>query len=149
MSQGAGLGNLLIFALPVLLIIFMFMTQRRRQREVKAVQSSLSIGDEVTTTSGLLGRIVALDERIATLEVSPGVQVRFDRRALAGPAPTAAPQDAPRGRPLLTREPRGVGRRGSSTPATVGRCASSQRCSSSSSASTACSPPCTPGARRS
>jgi preprotein translocase subunit YajC len=95
MSQGAGLGNLLIFALPVLLIIFMFMTQRRRQREVKAVQSSLTIGDEVTTTSGLLGRIVALDDRIATLEVSPGVRVRFDRRALAGPAPTAAPQDAP------------------------------------------------------
>ncbi len=95
MSQGAGLGNLLIFALPVLLIIFMFMTQRRRQREVKAVQSSLTIGDEVTTTSGLLGRIVALDERIATLEVSPGVRVRFDRRALAGPAPTAVPQDAP------------------------------------------------------
>jgi preprotein translocase subunit YajC len=95
MSQGAGLGNLLIFALPVLLIIFMFMTQRRRQREVKAVQSSLSLGDEVTTTSGLLGRIVALDERIATLEVSPGVRIRFDRRALAGPAPAAAPQDSP------------------------------------------------------
>ena len=95
MPQGAGLGNLLIFALPVLLIIFMFMTQRRRQREVKAVQGSLNVGDEVTTTSGLLGRIVALDERIATLEISPGVRVRFDRRALAGPAPTAAPQDAP------------------------------------------------------
>jgi len=95
MSQGAGLGNLLIFALPVLLIAFMFMTQRRRQREVKAVQSSLNVGGEVTTTSGLLGRIVALDERIATLEISPGVRVRFDRRALAGPAPTAAPQGAP------------------------------------------------------
>ena len=96
MSQGAGLGNLLIFALPVLLIIFMFMTQRRRQREAKAVQSNLSIGDEVTTTSGLLGRIVALDNRIATLEVSPGVTIRFDRRALAGPAPTSTPQAAPR-----------------------------------------------------
>jgi preprotein translocase subunit YajC len=105
MSQGAGLGNLLIFALPVLLIIFMFMTQRRRQREVKAVQSSLTIGDEVTTTSGLLGRIVALDERIATLEVSPGVRVRFDRRALAGPAPTAAPQDAPEDGPSSPLNP--------------------------------------------
>jgi preprotein translocase subunit YajC len=95
MPQGAGLGNLLIFALPVLLIVFMFMTQRRRQREAQAVQSSLSIGDEVTTTSGLLGRIVALDDRIATLEVSPGVTVRFDRRALAGPAPTTTPQTGP------------------------------------------------------
>jgi preprotein translocase subunit YajC len=102
MTQGAGLGNLLIFALPVLLIIFMFVTQRRRQREAKAVQSSLGIGDEVTTTSGLLGRIVALDDRIATLEVSPGVQVRFDRRALAGPAPTAAPPAGPEDGPATS-----------------------------------------------
>jgi preprotein translocase subunit YajC len=102
MTQGAGLGNLLIFALPVLLIIFMFVTQRRRQREAQAVQRSLGIGDEVTTTSGLLGRIVALDDRIATLEVSPGVQVRFDRRALAGPAPTAAPPAGPEDGPATS-----------------------------------------------
>ena len=82
MPQGAGLGNLLIFALPVLLIVFMFMTQRRRQREVKAVQSSLNVGDEVTTTSGLYGTIKSLDDRTATLEISPGVTVRFDRRAI-------------------------------------------------------------------
>ena len=108
MTQGAGLGNLLIFALPVLLIIFMFMTQRRRQREARAIQSSLSIGDEVTTTSGLLGRLVALDDRIATLEVSPGVQIRFDRRAVAGPAPTATPsmgpEDGPSSSPINPAE---------------------------------------------
>ncbi|HET7659583.1 MAG TPA: preprotein translocase subunit YajC [Oryzihumus sp.] len=89
-SSGAGLGNLLIFALPILLIAFMFMTQRRRQREVQAVQSGLKVGDEVTTTSGLLGRISAIDDSVVTLEVSPGVLVRFDRRAIGGPAPAAA-----------------------------------------------------------
>ncbi|HEX8973472.1 preprotein translocase subunit YajC [Oryzihumus sp.] len=89
-SSGAGLGNLLIFALPILLIAFMFMTQRRRQREVQAVQSGLKVGDEVTTTSGLLGRISAIDDAVVTLEVSPGVLVRFDRRAIGGPAPAAA-----------------------------------------------------------
>jgi|SRR6476469_8082156 len=89
-SSGAGLGNLLIFALPILLIAFMFMTQRRRQREVQAVQSGLKVGDEVTTTSGLLGRISAIDDTVVTLEVSPGVLVRFDRRAIGGPAPAAA-----------------------------------------------------------
>jgi len=89
-SSGAGLGNLLIFALPILLIAFMFMTQRRRQREVQAVQSALKVGDEVTTTSGLLGRISAIDDTVVTLEVSPGVMVRFDRRAIGGPAPAAA-----------------------------------------------------------
>ena len=94
-QQGSGsIGSLLIFALPILLIGFMFMTQRRRQRETQAVQGSLNVGDEVTTTSGMLGRITALEDTVASLEVSPGVTVRFDRRAIAGPAPTAKPSEA-------------------------------------------------------
>ena len=89
-SSGAGLGNLLIFALPILLIVFMFMSQRRRQRAVQDLQSKLSVGDEVSTTSGLLGRVSAIDDTVVTLEVSPGVLVRFDRRAIGGPAPASA-----------------------------------------------------------
>jgi preprotein translocase subunit YajC len=89
-SSSGGSSSLLIFALPVLLIGFMFITQRRRQKAAQALQSTLGVGDEITTTSGLIGRITALDAKIATLEVSPGVSVRFDRRAVAGPAPTAS-----------------------------------------------------------
>ncbi len=87
-SSSGGSSSLLIFALPVLLIGFMFITQRRRARAVQSLQSTLKVGDEITTTSGLLGRITALDDKIAILEVSPGVSVRFDRRAIAGPSPT-------------------------------------------------------------
>ena len=87
-SSGSS-GSLLIFALPVLLIGWMFYTQRRRTKESQRLQSTLGVGDEVTTTSGLLGRITSLEGTIATLEVSPGVTIRFDRRAIAGPAPTA------------------------------------------------------------
>jgi preprotein translocase subunit YajC len=88
-TSSSGSGNLLIFALPVLLIGWMFYTQRRRTKESQRLQSTLGVGDEVTTTSGLLGRITALEDNIASLEVSPGVIVRFNRRAIAGPAPTA------------------------------------------------------------
>jgi len=88
-SSSGGSGNLLIFALPVLLIGFMFITQRRRTKETQRLQSSLGVGDEVTTTSGMFGRITALDDQIATIEVSDGVRIRFNRRAIAGPAPTA------------------------------------------------------------
>ena len=87
-SSSSG-SSLLIFALPVLLIGWLFFTQRRRTKESQRLQSSLGVGDEITTTSGLLGRITALDGKIVTLEVSPGVSIRFDRRAIAGPAPTA------------------------------------------------------------
>ena len=87
-SSSGGSANLLIFALPVLLIGWMFVTQRRRTKQTQTLQSSLDIGDEVTTTSGMLGRITELDDQVATLEVSPGVSIRFNRRAIAGPAPT-------------------------------------------------------------
>ena len=89
-SPSGGTSSLLIFALPVLLIGFMFITQRRRAKAAQAMQSTLGVGDEVTTTSGMLGRISALDAQIATLEVSPGVRIRFDRRAVVGSAPTAS-----------------------------------------------------------
>jgi preprotein translocase subunit YajC len=89
-SSSSGSGSLLIFALPVLLIGWMFYTQRRRTKAAQQLQSTLGVGDEVTTTSGLLGTITALENNIATLEVSPGVTVRFDRRAIAGPAPIAS-----------------------------------------------------------
>lgn len=89
-SSSSGSANLLIFALPVLLIGFMFITQRRRQKDTERLQSSLGVGDQVTTTSGLLGRITALDDQVATLEVSPGVSIRFIRRAIAGPQPISS-----------------------------------------------------------
>lgn len=94
-STSGGSANLLIFALPVLLIGFMFITQRRRQKETQRLQSTLGVGDEVTTTSGLLGRIIALDDDIATLEVSPGVSIRFNRRAIAGTALIASASNKP------------------------------------------------------
>ena len=89
-SSSGGSGSLLIFAPFLLLIGWMFYSQRRRTKASQALQSSLGVGDEVTTTSGLFGRITALDERVATLEVSPGVSIRFNRRAIAGPAPAAS-----------------------------------------------------------
>ena len=88
-SSSSSSSSLLIFALPLLLIGWMFYTQRRRTKESQRLQSTMGVGDEVMTTSGLLGRIISLDDHVATLEVSPGVNVRFNRRAIAGPAPTA------------------------------------------------------------
>jgi preprotein translocase subunit YajC len=82
MSSGAGLGSLLIFALPLLLLFYLMWTQRRRTRAVEQFQAGLGVGDEVVTTSGLIGRVVALDEAVVSLEVAPGTVVRLDRRAV-------------------------------------------------------------------
>lgn len=82
MSEGSGLAYLLILGLPFLLILWMFFTQRKRAQQVQALQSSLEVGQEVVTTSGLYGTITSLDETVATLDVGTGTVLRFDRRAI-------------------------------------------------------------------
>jgi len=86
----SGIGTLILFALPLLLLVWVFTMSRRGQRQTQAFQQSMTVGDDVMTTSGLFGRIVALDDAVATLEVAPGVRVRYDRRAIGSPAPTSA-----------------------------------------------------------
>jgi preprotein translocase subunit YajC len=99
MSNGGSSGaSLLIFLLPVALIAFMVWSQRRRQRQVQSLQSGLAVGEQVCTTSGLFGTITAVDDQVVTLEVAPGVELRFDRRAIGSRTPTGTPA-APTGTP--------------------------------------------------
>jgi preprotein translocase subunit YajC len=84
------LTDLLIFALPVILLVFLFQSQRKRQRTFSDLQGRLAVGQEVLTTAGLYGRIVTLDERVVVLETGPGQTVRWDRRAIASVVPDAA-----------------------------------------------------------
>ena len=82
MFTGSGLGYLLVLLLPFALLIFIVFSQRRRAQQVQAMQSSLSVGDEVVTTSGLYGTIVALDDTVVTLDTGAGATLRYDRRAI-------------------------------------------------------------------
>jgi preprotein translocase subunit YajC len=79
--------DLLLPALGVLLLVFLFTSQRRRQRGFVDLQSSLAVGEDVVTTSGLYGTIIEIDTAIAVLEVGPGQRLRFDRRAIASRVP--------------------------------------------------------------
>jgi preprotein translocase subunit YajC len=74
--------ELILFALPVLLLILIFSSQRKRQRSIEQLQASLHPGQQVVTTSGMFARVVALEDAAAVLEIAPGVQVRWDRRAI-------------------------------------------------------------------
>ncbi len=81
-GSGSGLTYLLILGLPFLLLAWMFISQRNRQKQTQALQSSLQVGDEVLTTSGMYGTITAIDDTVVTLDVGDGTMLRFDRRAI-------------------------------------------------------------------
>lgn len=87
-AQSGGSGfSLIILLLPILLIAWLFLSQRKRAQATARNQAAMQVGDEVCTTSGLFGTLRTLDETTADLEIAPGTVVTFDRRALLpGPA---------------------------------------------------------------
>lgn len=81
------LMDLLGLLLPLMLLglmIWILVSQRRRQREIERMQTSLAVGDEVLTVGGLIGRLVSVDGPVLQLEVSNGVVIRIDRRTVSG-----------------------------------------------------------------
>lgn len=66
--------------------IFYFLIIRPQAKRQKAHQkfiTELKKGDEVITTSGILGTIEGLTDRFVTLEVSDGVNIRVLRSQVA------------------------------------------------------------------
>ncbi len=89
-SGGAALVQLLIFMLiPLAMYFLLIRPQRRRQREQLAMQSSIDVGDEIMTTSGMYGFITGFDGDIVWLEIDDNVQIRIARAAVQRKVDTA------------------------------------------------------------
>jgi preprotein translocase subunit YajC len=83
-SGGSGLLTFLPFILIIAAFYFlMIRPQSKRRREEQAMQSALSVGDEIRTAGGLYGTVVAMDDESVTIEASPGVELRYVRGAIA------------------------------------------------------------------
>jgi len=87
-SADESSGNLLVSLIPFLVIGFimyllLIRPQRKRMKEQAALQSSVGVGDEIITTSGVFGFITGEDgpDRF-WLEVDDNVQIRIARAAV-------------------------------------------------------------------
>lgn len=89
-GQAGGTQQMLyttVIPLVFLFAIFYFLLirpQTKKAAEHQKLLAGLKRNDEVVTTGGLLGRIVELSDKIATLEIAKGVQVRVERSQIAG-----------------------------------------------------------------
>ena len=91
-----GSLSLLIFALPLLLLGWLFFTQNKRMKQMRNFSSSLAVGDRIVTSSGIYGVVTHLDDSTAWLEIAEGTIIRVDRRAIAmQQADTAATDGTP------------------------------------------------------
>jgi len=61
----------------------MIRPQQKRRREAQQMQSALGAGDQVVTIGGLHATVVDVADDVVTVEISPGVNARFARPAIA------------------------------------------------------------------
>ncbi len=94
-----SLGGLLFPLLILLLFIPIFLSgrkQRRQMQEMQQLQSSLEVGDVVTTTSGLRGTVVdASYEDTVDLEIADDVVTTWLRAAIRDKVVDASPDASP------------------------------------------------------
>jgi len=82
--QNPSANLIFILLLFAILCFLMWRPQQRRIRAMQALQSSLQLGDEIITSAGFLGTIRRFDGEVVTIELSPGVEARVNRRAISG-----------------------------------------------------------------
>jgi preprotein translocase subunit YajC len=71
-----------LVGIALLFWLFIIRPQSRRQKELRTMQSSLSVGDEVVLTSGIFGVVDALEDDRVSVEVATGVVIQVARGAI-------------------------------------------------------------------
>jgi preprotein translocase subunit YajC len=87
-AQGAANPQDQWFSMGFLILmfaVFYFIAirpQRKRQKEHAAMVTALQKGDEVVTTSGILGKVVRIDDDYVALKVAENVELKFQKMAV-------------------------------------------------------------------
>ena len=88
-AAGSSATTLLTTLLPfaVLILVFYFLLIRPENKKKKALsemRSALSVGDEITTIGGIVGKVVHIKDDLVTIETSEDrVRIQITRWAIS------------------------------------------------------------------
>ncbi len=85
-APAAGMDFMSFLPMIVIFVLFYFMLirpQQKRAKEQQAMLAALAKGDEVVTSGGMAGRITKVNEQYVTLDLADGVEILFQRSAIA------------------------------------------------------------------
>jgi preprotein translocase subunit YajC len=88
-APASGMQGLLLQLPPILAIgaLFYFVLirpQRQQQQKHNEFLKKLERGEEVVTASGIIGTIVGLTDRVVTLDIAPGTEIKMLRSQVTG-----------------------------------------------------------------
>jgi len=98
-SSGGFSSSTLIFLVLIVVVVYLLMIrpQQRRKQQAQQRQNSVQPGARVRTTAGMYATVVDVDGDDVVLEVAPGVEVRYMKRAIMD---VVSPADEPEAEPF-------------------------------------------------
>ena len=84
-SSKSGFSSSTLILILIVVVAFYFLMirpQQRRKQQAAQKQGSVQPGARVRTTAGMYATVVAVDGDDVVLEVAPGVEVRYMKRAI-------------------------------------------------------------------
>ena len=79
-------------AMFAVMYFLMIRPQQKKMKEQQALLSSIQSGDDVVTTSGILGKVKNVDEKIVTIEIDRNVELRMLKSQIAQKTVPATPK---------------------------------------------------------
>jgi preprotein translocase subunit YajC len=85
-AGGAQSAMMNLVPLVFMFAIFYFLLirpQQKKAKEHRALLEGIKKGDQVVTAGGMHGKVTAIDDTVVTLEISTGVNVKFNKGHIA------------------------------------------------------------------
>ena len=90
-SGGAGEPSFLPFLMLLTFFIFIYFVtirpQQKRQKEHQTLVESLEKGDEVMTSSGLVGRVENVKDRYVSIKLNENVSINMQKEFISSKLP--------------------------------------------------------------
>jgi preprotein translocase subunit YajC len=84
-SGGSLISTLLMFAAMFAILYFILIRpQQKQQKKHQALLSGLKKGDEVILSSGIMGKVFAVEDRIVVIEINDKTKLKVLKQAVSG-----------------------------------------------------------------
>ncbi len=84
-QQGGGMEGIIMLVIMFgIFYLLLIRPQQKRAKKHKELVENLKSGDRVVTAGGIYGKVVAVEEKVLTLEISSGVKIMLNRSSILG-----------------------------------------------------------------
>ena len=80
-------SGLMILAFVVVFYLLIWRPQSRRMKEQKNLLGAISVGDEVTTNGGIVGKVTKMEDSFIHLSIAQGVTIKLRKDAVSNILP--------------------------------------------------------------